>query len=416
MKKFILAVCCLIAVISGSATGQSTHNYDPNYEVKRELADTMWNGYRLQYNTFYTIVFFAHPDNPLDRYACYYLDLQYFSWKDKSFDSSKFDLKYLYKKIDLSKTVLDRMEPKTDTVYRDNTLEDRDYDYSGDRDFADFMAWCKKTKVPAETINFYLRAANNSAKRGKPLLIQNRNYTDQEVGIQFSAFKPAKLKNKPVPMDERIGICHYAGGMQLYFEFRKKQKYVFVDRAQNAFRDNKIVPVTIVELEPKEGNTGPKILRGAELAKRAKADLEKAFGKPFRITMKKATISYTEFADSGKVAPLTHYDIYLEKYVNPSLPKNSVIIYYFTDAKRLFAIDEVGSHPLEFGPYATDWAKISGTILHELGHSLQLRHHFSDTAGSDDLKTHISPSCIMNYKYRSNEFCPLCRYGLGMNK
>ena len=54
-------------------------------------------------------------------------------------------------------------------------------------------------------------------------------------------------------------------------------------------------------------------------------------------------------------------------------------------------------------------------VVHEFGHSLQLRHHFNDTDGSSDIKTHISPSCIMNYKYRSNEFCPLCKYGLGVN-
>ena len=410
------AAFCLLLVLSAGAFAQSTHNYDPNYEVNRALKDTVWNGYRLQFDLNFTSVLFADPNNPMKRDAYYNLDKQYFGWKNPNFDSSKFDLKYLYTKIDLSKTTLDRMEPKTETVYRDTALEDRDYDFSADSDFTAFMAYCGKIRVQPDVKKFYLRAANNTAKRGRLVLDRKKTLADAEVGIQWSAFKPPVYKNQVVPYDKRDGITYMAGGMQLYFEFRKKQRYVYPDKAQNIFKDSKTVPLVIVELEPKEGNTGPAILRGAALAQKAKADLESAFRKNFRITTKTMQISYTEFSDAGKTAPLFHYDQYLAKHVNPSLPKNSLIIYYFTDSKRLFAIDKAGSHPLEFGPYGTDWEKVFPTIIHELGHSLQLRHHFSDSEGSGDIKTHISPSCIMNYRFRSNEFCPLCRYGLGVDK
>ncbi|MBP9022856.1 MAG: hypothetical protein KBH06_06605 [Spirochaetes bacterium] len=413
MKKYLTFIMIVFTVFIGAV--ESSYNYDPNYEVNKELKDTLWNGYRLQFDLNFTTVLFADPNNPMLRDAYYNLDKQYYGWKTPNFDSSKFDLTYLYKKIDLSKTTLDRMEPKAETVYRDTSLEDKDYDYSKDPDFAAFMAYCDKTKVKPEVKQFYLRAANNSAKRGRLILDQNKTLSDAEVGIQQSAFKPPIYKNQVVPYDKRNGITYMAGGMQLYFEFRKKQRYVYPDKALNIFKDNKAVPLVIVELEPKEGNTGPVILRGESLVKKAKADLEAAFKKNFRITTKTMTISYSEFADAGKIAPLTHYSNYLAKHVNPSIPKNSLIIYYFTDAKRLLAIDRDGSHPLEFGPYATDWERLFPTIVHEFGHSLQLRHHFNDTDGSSDIKTHISPSCIMNYKYRSNEFCPLCKYGLGVN-
>ena len=292
MKKYLTFLMISFTAFIGAA--ESSHNYDPNYEVNKELKDTLWNGYRLQFDLKFKTVLFADPNNPMLRDAYYNLDKQYFGWKNPNFDSSKFDLTYLYKKIDLSKTTLDRMEPKTETVYRDTALEDKDYDYSKDPDFAAFMAYCDKTKVNPEVKQFYLRAANNSAKRGRLILDQNKTLSDAEVGIQHSSFKPPMYKNQVVPYDKRDGITYKAGGMQLYFEFRKKQRYVYPDKALNIFKDNKSVPLVIVELEPIEGNTGPAILRGESLVKKAKADLEAAFKKSFRITTKTMTIIYLQ--------------------------------------------------------------------------------------------------------------------------
>lgn len=416
MKKFILAAIMTFSLIGIVLYGQGTNDFDPDYIVNREMSDKIVNGYRIQFNTEYNVVFFADPENPMMRYAFYDLHRQYYEWKLKSFDSTKIDLTILYKKINRSKTALDRMMPDEQTVKRDNKLENSDYDYSKDGDFSAFMKYCDKLKVPADVKQFYIRAANNAAKRGKLLLFNGVLPTDSEAGIQYSAFKPSKYKNIDMPYELRKGNSHTAGGMQMYFEFRKMEKFVFPDKAMNIFKDNKIVPLTIVEIDPAEGNTGPAILRGTNLGKRVKKDLEAAFHKSFRITLKKATVSYKEMSDSGKTAFLTHIDLYLQKKLQPILPKNNIIIYYFTDSKRLFAIDKDGTHPLEFGPYATDWEKCRHNVIHEMGHSLQMRHHFSDSAGSSDISTHISPSCIMNYKFSSEEFCSLCRYGLGVNR
>jgi hypothetical protein len=259
-------------------------------------------------------------------------------------------------------------------------------------------------------------AANNAAKRGRLVLDSETSISDADRGIQSENFKPASYKNKPLPYEIRKDILKSAGGMQLYFEYRKREVFRMVDEAQNIFRDNKVVPVTIIELEPQEGNTSPEILRGKALVKKVQSDLESVFHKKFKVKLVTMKISYTELGNYGNIAPLTYFDQFMTKHVNSKAGRNTLIIYYMTDSKRLYAIDDEGTHPLQLGPYGTDWEKDKYRIMHEMGHSLGLRHHFNDTDGSADIKSHISPSCIMNYKYSSKECCPLCRYGLGLDK
>jgi hypothetical protein len=415
-KKFSLFTAFLIIIASLTMAGSEGFNHDPDAQINRSLSGSVMFGYYIDINPIYPYIYFRDIDKPALNYATYNGEKQYWMWKNDKFDSSKIDLKQFFTKIDLTKTTLDRVEPVSETVYRDTVLEEKPYDYSNDKDFKDFMKWCDKTKVPADVKAFYLKAANNSAKRGNLIPDEGRGVSDNDMGIQAEAFKSLKYKNRQVPEIEARGMKKLAGGMQLYFEYRKRTMLRYNDESQNIFRENKTVPVTIVELEPEEGNTGQKILRGKALVKRVKADLEKTFHKKFNVKLKTMTISYTEFADCGKVAPLTHYGRFMSKYVHPNAVKNTLYIYYFTDTQKLLAIDNDGTHPLQFGPYGSDWENFSFTIIHEFGHSIGLRHHFNDTDGSDDIKTHISPACIMNYRYVSREFCPLCRYGLGIDK
>ncbi len=418
MKKIRTAayLALIIACAMTALSGNNSFNYDPEARINQDIKGKIIWGYYIDINLKYALVYFKDKEKHAVNKATYNCEKQFWAWKHKDFDSSKIDLTQLFSRVDLSKTTLDRPEPVSETVYRDNALETKNYDYSRDKDFSDFISWCKRTRVPEDTIKFYINSANNAAKRGTLVDDTGRVLSDNDTGIQAETFKPAGYKNKVVPYNKRNGITKVAGGMQLYFEYRKRTMYRYVDEAQNIFRDNKTVPVTIVELEPLEGNTGPKILRGNALIKQVRSDLESSFHKKFKVKHKVIKISYTEFGNYGNIAPLTYFDQFMTKHVNPKVGRNTLIIYYFTDSKRLLAIDDQGSHPLHYGPYGTDWGRMAFTIIHEMGHSLGLRHHFNDRDGSADIKAHISPACIMNYKYKSQEFCPLCRYGLGIDR
>lgn len=412
-------ITAFIAVIITAATmalsGEETFKYDPDAQVNRALNETIMFGYYVNFNLKYPLIYFRDSEKHAINLATYNYEKQFWMWKHKDFDSSKIDLKQFFTKIDLSKTTLDRTEPVSETVYRDTALENKPYDYSNDKDFSDFMKWCDKTKVPADTKNFYIMAANNAAKRGRLVLDSAVSVSDVDRGIQSENFKPASYKNKPLPYDTRKDIMKSAGGMQLYFEYRKRELFVMVDQAQNIFKDNKAVPVTIVELEPQEGNTSPEILRGKALVKKVQADLESTFHKKFKVKLVTMKISYTELANYGNLPLLTYFGQFMEKYVNAKAGKNTLIIYYMIDSKRLYAIDRLGTHPLATGPYGTDWERNKHNIMHEMGHTIGLRHHFNDTDGSGDIKSHISPACIMNYQFVSHDICPLCRYGMGLN-
>lgn len=415
-KKLFIVLISLITIGTLAQIGFSDSPFDKDAEIDYSLTNTNLFGYRIIIIQGYPFVYFRDKDNPVDNLAQYNWKEQYWLYKSKGFNDSEIKLEKLFKKIDLSKTQLYRDMPAIDNTVNKLESENKAYDYSSDKDFADFITYLKKHKTPQERLDFYLKAGNNPAKRGKKVPFEyGKNYSASEVGIQLEHFKPIALKNVFDGNEMRNHPMITAGGMQLYFELKKQEYVRAANKAYSIFRDTPVVPLVIVELEPEEEMTGPKILRGKALVSRVKADLEKFTKKKFKISLKTMKISYTDFANHGSWTPLSHYDNFFDKTVHPYIDKNSMVIYYFTDRNRLKAIDKDMSHPLTRGPYATDWANVYRTIIHEMGHSLGMRHHFNDEqTGSADINTHISPSCVMNYKFRKDEFCELCLYSLGI--
>lgn len=392
--------------------------YDPQAEINYQLNGEPMGPYTLQIEPVGALMFFGtDKDRPLLRAACYDWEFQYWEWTDKDFDKSKIDLKKLFRKIDLSRTTLDRPKPVSESLGGFSAVETGPYDYKNDPRFDAFIAWCKLAGTPASTLDFYLRAANHPGKRGasRPFAY-GRDHSVNVIGIMMEHFKPISRKNELNGEKMRAREMVTAGGMEAYFVKHDAAHVPAANEGYSAFRDNNPVPVVVVELSPIEKPlSNEKMLRGAALQKQVKTDLESALGKECTVTVVPLQISYKRIEDCGRFPILTHMGNIMNEDVHPKIPAGTLVIYYFTDRKWLKKIDNQYSHPLPRGPYGTDWMKLRWTIIHELGHSLSLMHHFDERGGSSDLSRHISPSCIMNYKYKSNVFCELCRYGLGVD-
>lgn len=415
MKKAIITFLLILPLL---VWGQGADfAYDDQAQLDESLKNRVMWGYKIMMFPNNPSIYFRKPDDLSKNMAYYNWKQQFWVYRAEDFDSSKVDLKRLFLQIDLSKTTLDRNRP---TAGDQMKLEDRPslaYNIKKDKEFNLFLDWMNKIKTPARKINFYKKAAANSAKRGASYDFVYGNILDiNKVGMQYEVLKLTKYKGVRNGTELRKTPQKVAGGMQYYFELHGGKYLRSSDTAYNIFRDNKTVPVTVVELVPTNGKSTQGILRGRMLTKQVKSDLESYLKKNVSVTLKTMKLDYQAFGDNGKTSPLFHYNQYLQKHINPQLPQNTIIIYYLTNKEMLRAIDDEMTHPLVYGPYGTDWARMYATIIHELGHSLGMRHHVPNREGSNDIAAHLSPACVMNYRYKSQEFCELCRYALGVNK
>jgi hypothetical protein len=414
-KAVPLALICAIAIVSSMSSGLFAQDfpYDPNAVVDRSKEGTIMNGYLVNFNMTGQYVYFRNPENPAINYATYNAAYQYWEFVGTGFDPAAIDLASLFLSIDLSKTTLNRMQPASRTMAA--AEDDPQYDWAKDKDFADFVAWMRARKTPQATIDFYLAAAANPGKRGK-LLPWSVMYTDAEVGLQAENLKPIKYKNVLDGSRWTKEEARTAGGMQYYFELRKRDYARGSDAAYNLFRDSGVVPITLVELVPndrREYKIGA--LSGTALQTRVGKDFQAFFGgKKCKVSRVSIKVDYSLLED--RMPSAAELEAFMDAYVHKSYPKyKSLFIYYFVDPDGLAKIDDDMSHPLEMGSYGCDWSRYYRTILHELGHTLGMRHHFdTETEGAADLDRHCSPACVMNYKFVKEGFCELCLYGLGM--
>lgn len=391
--------------------------YDKNAEINPMLNGEAMGPYTLQIEAHSPLLFFGYDKNrPLLRAACYDWEMQYWYWKDRNFDPGKVNLAALYRRIDLSKTTLDRPRPAWETMSSVTNIPNTPYNYSRDIPFSNFIEWCRRANTPAGTIDFFLKAANHPAKRGARRIHEyGKQYSLNVIGIMFEVYKPVSQKHVFNGSEYDQTNMLAAGGMEAYFIKREGNYVPAANWSYSVFRDNPVVPVTVVELSPVEPPLSQnRILRGNALGTQVKKDLESAFGKQFNVTVVSRRISYKKLGEPGRLPILTHMDLVMDEVLHPGLPTNSLCIYYFTDVSWLKNFDKDMTHPLSRGPYGTDWMKYRFTIMHEMGHSLSLMHHFDESANSSDINNHISPACIMNYRYKSPVFCELCRYGLGI--
>ncbi len=388
--------------------------------------DTSWNRKTLG---GYAVMIF--PDNPYvifrsasdhggPNLAQYSWAYQFWWQKDEGFEISDNDLASLFLKLDRNMVpVLNRPYPQDDLVIRKIPAEDASYDYSADLAFARFVDWMDKRSVKAETKNFYLHAASNPVKLGKSIPHSYGALVSQyDTGMIPQTLKPVALKGVEDGDQMRKAALLDSGGIRYYLELHEGKYLAASDFAYNVFTGNASVPVTIVEIDNSEyKGKSQSMLRGTALRAQAEKDLERFFHKDFSVRWQKLSLPYSELAPRDGWMLQAHLELrVMDKYVHPNVPKDQIIIYYFTDAVALYKVDDDKTHPLMRGPYGSEWAKMYESIIHELGHSLGMMHHFGDRVNYPNIEAHISPACVMNYKYVSQEFCELCRYSLKIEK
>lgn len=389
--------------------------YDPGARYLTSGTKNMGT-YYLFYNE--RQVTFKLRGGPAGVAANYNLKYQFWQSIRKDFDKSKVDLESLFLKIDTTKTVLDRMTPEVFSFQGGLKYEGAPYDYTKDKGLMDFLDYCKTHGASKKTIEFYIRTAANPAKRGALLpkgTYQNMIiYTTGELGIQPESMKPISYKNKDY--DRKNNINKMTGGMEYFFSLNKGEYIRTADAGYNGFKDNNPVPLTIVEITPPDGFITPGILTGDALVKRVNENMTQYFKKDFKVSLVKTKMNYNKIYDNPKGYPPIYFiETVLQEFYDTLVPKNSLVIFYFTNRKGLAQFDPEISHPINRGVYASAWAANTSHIMHEFGHAIGLRHHFYQQEPFKD-SSHISPKCIMNYKgtFKKEEICLLCRYGLGI--
>lgn len=392
--------------------------YDPEYIVDTSVTEI--SGYQViveeRGNPF---VMFFDKDKKHWNIAVYNYERQFWFWTMDHFNTDEIDLEKIYKKIDLSKTELNREKPDILSFRGYLEREKQPYDYSDDKEFIAFMQYMKENNVPDDQIQYYIHAANNPAKRGFSLTkVYGRFFEESEVGIQF-----LNLVNNYEFFPELPRESISAGGMELLLQMHDFKAVTSFSGAAFTFRkyvtQKKAVPLIIAEIYPLDGDyTGT--LKGKELYDDIETRHEQMFRHDFTVKAVKLSVDYKSLVGSPGVpyGSTTHkLDTFFDENLHSKYGEDTLYIYYFTDREEFKAIDDSPSHPRVYGAYLSNWNIYFKTYFHELGHALSLRHHFPSREYAYEPEAHISAPCIMNYKddLVINDFCPLCSYSLGIS-
>jgi len=424
MKKIILIITlclyCFIQNVSADSRPVGYNpdlKYDPDYIVNYNL--TSLSGYKINIEkSGNPLVMFYDKKKTHWAIAAFNYERQFWFWHMDHFNPDEIDLKRIYSKINLSKTVLNRDKPDILDYEGYVNREIKPYDYSKDSLFSDFITYMRNGNVPDEQINRYIHAANNPAKRGAGLPTNfGGMYTESEVGIQWLSVQPNNNYFSGLS-----GSSKLTGGMELLLQTHDFHNISSTRGASYNFRrylyEKKPVKLVVVEIYPLDGDHSG-TLRGRDLLEDIEKAHEKKFRTDFDVSYKKITLDYKRFIGKPGVpygSTGFKMDALYNEYIHEPYGTENLYMYYFTDSEEYSSIDKSPSHPSLYGAYLTGWDKYQKTYFHELGHSLSLRHHFPDREDSAKEEAHISFPCIMNYysPWKSFEFCPLCSYSLGI--
>lgn len=274
------------------------------------------------------------------------------------------------------------------------------YDWTQDKDFADFVYWMQAHNIPQNQIDFYIKMAKFPFQRGKTI--------DRKEGFVFAG--PDYVYDPTTNIVDEKGTALVTGGMQKFFEFRKHEK-------RHLFK-NETIPILMVHIkdadkivteEPPanffehEAENIKSKLSGAGLKNKFEvyfAEIEMSYSD---VSSKLTTSDYMDIASWRQYAYLWDEAVAKVAEKDPELAKKfedktkSAIIKYFDNADLNGKIGNIN------GEYHV--RSRLDNIMDNIGYS---RHDHIRIFGSE-MKYH-SPQCFDMNCVRDVAICPLCMY------
>ena len=321
--------------------------------------------------------------------------------------------------VAMIKQVMTKIDPRID-LSRTGDYHDRDYnevyiplsrkeeaenavlnyDWTKDKDFADFVYWMQAHNIPQNQIDFYIKMAKFPFQRGKTI--------DRKEGIVFAG--PDYVYDPTTNIVDEKGTALVTGGMQKFFEFRKHEK-------RHLFK-NETIPILMVHIKDAdkivteqppanffehEAENIKSKLSGAGLKNKFEvyfAEIEMSYSD---VSSKLTTSDYMDIASWRQYAYLWDEAVAKVAEKDPELAKKfedktkSAIIKYFDNADLNGKIGNIN------GEYHV--RSRLDNIMDNIGYS---RHDHIRIFGSE-MKYH-SPQCFDMNCVRDVAICPLCMY------
>ncbi len=345
-------------------------------EPRMELNGTIRDGMRIEVNRDVRAIIFndiQYPDHYLALYR--YNTKAWAEEMDAAFEKSRIDLTQYFKNLSADQAAaLNRYNPNNSYVIRTQVWT-APYDYSNDPDYQEFMNWLVARGSTSLYVDFWRKAGQDASIRGR---------------------------------------------MQTYFNARKGKHYWVNLRNRKIISAGPEIKLTIIELEPSSGASGQRVsLIGEAFRLKMEESGLRFLKKPTRVTVKSAVIDYMRLANPpGDVYARQRRDDYLAETVDQLVPADSLVFYRLMDIELTKQIPGFYlGYPLGKGsPMQGTEAWDIGSPFHEIGHTLGFDHHYPPEVFGvplADINWHTSPACVMNYDFKTDEYCPLCLYALG---
>ena len=307
--------------------------------------------------------------------------------------------------------------PLSDKENAVNAVEN--YDWRQDKEFAEFVTWMEKHNVPESQIDFYKEMARYPSQRGSVKDWKNSMDKQRFAGDDY-------ISHSRLYYTDEAGTVHntyWAGGMQLYFEYRKRE-------TRHLFR-NDTIPILLVHIKDTEGagEQVPVNFFEEEEYRIINFFDEAGFSNKIVPYYVEIEMSYKDF--KKKYVPTQYerdytdwgydiqwswkqYDLAWEEILELASKKNPELAQIFADKNKSAMIKYFDTVELN-----SEWGNINGlalvhgrfdNIMECIGYSTN--SHVS-LFGSV-LKTK-APECFDTNCQRENAVCPLCLYSFDID-
>lgn len=286
------------------------------------------------------------------------------------------------------------------------------YDYTQDKEFKEFVDWMEAHNIPSNQIDFYKEMARYPSQRGRADSFNGDTLERQRyAGDDYIAHSRLKDDN---------GKIYWAGGMQLYFEYRKREK-------RHLFR-NPTIPILLVHIKDKKG-------RGEEVPQnffeteqeRIKSYFASAgFTNTFQTYYVEIEMDYDYFTQKYIPADLNSdegydmqwswkkFDLAWEEILELASAKNPELKTLFADKNKSAMIRYFDTAELN-----GMWGNINGlALVHSRFDNIMENIGYSTTSHVDifgSARKTMMPECFDSDCQRDTTVCPLCLYSFDID-